>query len=170
MMKNRVSQDVSFSPGSISPIAKSNPCFFCKFTLESFKCIPWGKNCLILSCSGFDLIAKVSWRWNHSKRKLSVQFSSVTQSCPTLCDPMNRSTPGLPVQHQLPEFTQTYIHWVSDAIQPSSVIPFSSCPQSLPASESFPMSQFFAWGGQSTGIAALASLKLCSVRTYYHNP
>ena len=49
----------------------------------------------------------------------SVQFSSVTQSCPTLCDPMNHSTPGLPVHHQLPEFTQTHVHRVSDAIQPS---------------------------------------------------
>ena len=48
-----------------------------------------------------------------------VQFSSVAQSCPTLCDPMNCSTPGLPVHHQLPEFTQTHVHWVSDAIQPS---------------------------------------------------
>ena len=46
----------------------------------------------------------------------SVQFSSVTQSCPTLCDPMNRRTPGLPVHHQLPEFTQTHVHWVGDAI------------------------------------------------------
>ena len=49
----------------------------------------------------------------------SVQFSSVTQSCPTLCNPMNHSTPGLPVHHQLPEFTQTHVHRVSDAIQPS---------------------------------------------------
>ena len=49
----------------------------------------------------------------------SVQFSPVTQSCPTLCDPMNRSTPGLPVHHRLPEFTQTHVHRVSDAIQPS---------------------------------------------------
>ena len=49
----------------------------------------------------------------------SVQFSSVAQSCPTLCDPMNRSTPGLPVHHQLPEFNQTHVHRVSDAIQPS---------------------------------------------------
>ena len=47
----------------------------------------------------------------------SVQFISVTQSCLTLCDPMNRSTPGLPVHHQLPEFTQTHVHWVGDAIQ-----------------------------------------------------
>ena len=49
----------------------------------------------------------------------SLEFSSVTPSCPTFCDPMNRSTPGLPVHHQLPEFTQTHIHRVSDAIQPS---------------------------------------------------
>ena len=76
---------------------------------------------------------------------VSVQFSSVTQSCLALCDPMNCSTPGLPVHHQLPEFTQTHIHRVGDAIQPSHpVVPFSSCPQSLPASESFPMSQLFA--------------------------
>ena len=72
----------------------------------------------------------------------SVQFSSVTQSCPTLCDPINRSTPGLPVHHQLPEFTQTHVHPVSPAIS-SSVVPFSSCPQSLLASESFPVSQLF---------------------------
>ena len=49
----------------------------------------------------------------------SVPFSSVAQSCPTLCDPMNHSTPGLPVHHQLPEFTQTHVHRVGDAIQPS---------------------------------------------------
>ena len=49
----------------------------------------------------------------------SVQFCSVTQSCLTLCDPMNHSTPGFPVQHQLPESTQMHIHWVSDVIQPS---------------------------------------------------
>ena len=48
-----------------------------------------------------------------------IQFSWVTQSCPTLCDPMNCSRPGLPVHHQLPEFTQTHVHWVSDVIQPS---------------------------------------------------
>ena len=57
---------------------------------------------------------------------------------------MNRSMPGLPVHHQLPEFTQTHIHRVSDPAISSSVIPFSSGPQSLPASESFPMSQLFA--------------------------
>ena len=88
----------------------------------------------------------------------SVQFSLVAQSCPTLCNPMNDSIPGLPVHHQLPDFTQTHVHQVGDAIQPSHpVVPFSSCPQSLPTSGSFPMSQLFAWGGQSTGVSALAS-------------
>ena len=52
----------------------------------------------------------------------SVQFSSVAQLCPTLCDTMNRSMPGLPFLHQLPEFTQTHVHQVSDAIQPSVII------------------------------------------------
>ena len=77
---------------------------------------------------------------------LSDQIRSVAQSCPTVCDPMNLSTPGLPVHHQLPEFTEINVHRVNDAIQPSHPLssPFFSCPQSLPASESFPMSQLFA--------------------------
>ena len=63
----------------------------------------------------------------------SVQFSSVSQLCPTLCDPMNCSTPGLPVHHQLPEFTQTHVHRASDAIQPSH--PLSSpSPAPIPPS------------------------------------
>ena len=58
----------------------------------------------------------------------SVQFSSVTKSYPALCNPMNRSTPGLPVHHQLPESTQTHVHRVSDAIQPSHPLSPSSPP------------------------------------------
>ena len=58
----------------------------------------------------------------------SVQFRSVTQSCPTLCNPMDRSTPGLPVHHQLPEFTQTHAHRVGDAIQPSHSLSSPSHP------------------------------------------
>ena len=84
-----------------------------------------------------------------------VQFSSVAQSCPTLCNPMDCSMPGFTVHYQLPELTQTHVHWVDDAIQPSSsVVPFSSHPQSFPASGSFPMSQFFTAGGQSIGVSA----------------
>ena len=86
------------------------------------------------------------------------QFSSVTQSCPTLCNPMDRRMPGFPV-HQLPELVQTHVHRVSDAIQPYLLyLPFSSCFQSFPASGSFPLSQFFASGGQSIGVSALTSV------------
>ena len=94
-----------------------------------------------------------SQKWN------SVHFSSVVQSCLTLCDTMNHSMPGFLVHHQLPEFTETHVHRVSDAIQPSHPLSSPSpAPESLPASESFPMSQLFTWGGQSIGISALASV------------
>ena len=66
-------------------------------------------------------------------RPQSVQFSSVAQSCPTLCNPMNHSTPGLPVHHQLPEFTQTHVHRVSDAIQPSHPLLSPSPPSPNPS-------------------------------------
>ena len=62
----------------------------------------------------------------------SVQFSSVTQLCPTLCDPMNCSTPGLPVHHQLPQFTQTHVHRVGDTIQPSHPLSSPSPPAPIP--------------------------------------
>ena len=65
--------------------------------------------------------------------KGSVQFSSVAQSCLTLCDPMNRSTPGLPVHHKLPEFAQTHAHQVGDAIQPSHLLSSSSPPAPNPS-------------------------------------
>ena len=82
---------------------------------------------------------------------IGYQFSSVTQSCLTLCDPKDCSTPGLLAHCQLPEFTQTHVHWVSDAIQPSHpAIPFSSCLQSFPTSGSFPMSLFFRWPNYSS--------------------
>ena len=84
-----------------------------------------------------------------------IQFSSVIQSCPTLCDPMNRSTPGLPVHHQLQESTQTHVHWVSDAIQPfHPVIPFSSCLQS------FPIQGLFKWVSSSHQVAKVLEFQL----------
>ena len=83
----------------------------------------------------------------------SVQFSL------TLCDPMNSSTPGLPVHHQLLEFTQTHVHRVGDAIQPSHPLSFTSPPAPNPSqNQSFPMSQLFAWGGQSIGVSASTSV------------
>ena len=66
----------------------------------------------------------------------TAQFSSVAQSCPTRCDPMNRSTPGLPVHHQLPEFTQTHVHRVGDAIQPSHLLSSPSPPSPNPSQHS----------------------------------
>ena len=91
-----------------------------------------------------------------SKACLGVRFSSVTQSCPTLCYPMDCSTPGFPIRHWLPELAQTHVHRIGDAIQPSHppLSHFSSCLQSFPASGSFQMSQFFASGDQSFGVSA----------------
>ena len=97
---------------------------------------------------------------SHIADKQDNQIRSVAQLCPTLCDPMNCSTPDLPVCPSPTPGVHGDSHplsqWCHPAIS-SSVVPFSSCPQSLPASESFPMSQLFAWGGQSTGVSALAS-------------
>ena len=84
---------------------------FCKFTV---KCL----------CVAHNL--NPVWFWEH-------QFSSVAQSCPALCDPMNRSTPGLPVHHQIPEFTHTHVHRVSDAIQPSHPLSSPSPPAPNPS-------------------------------------
>ena len=67
----------------------------------------------------------------------SVQFSSIAQSCPTPCDPMDQSTPGLPVHHHLLEFTQTHVHWVSDAIQPSLPLSSPSPPDPNPSQSVF---------------------------------
>ena len=82
---------------------------------------------------------------NFKNLLLKYQFSLVAQSYPTLCDPMNCSTPGFPVHHQLPEFTQTDIHRVSDAIQPSHPLLSPSPPAPNPSQhQSFPVSQLFS--------------------------
>ena len=90
----------------------------------------------------------------------SVQFGSVAQSCPTLCDPMNHSTQGLLIHHHFPEFTQTHVHRVCDTIQPSHSRSSPSKPAPNPSQNQsfFPMSQLFSWGGQSTGVSALSSV------------
>ena len=98
-------------------------------------------------------------RWKRSlDHSAPVEFSSVAQSCPTLCKPMNRSTPGLAVHHQHPEFTQTHVHRVSDAIQPSHPLSSPSPPAPSPSQhQSLFQWVNFTWGGQSTGVSALAS-------------
>ena len=87
---------------------------------------------------------------------VSVQFSSVAQSCPTLCEPMNRSMPSLPVHHQLPESTQTHVHWFGDAIQPSH-------PLSSPSPPAFNLSQhqgLFKWVSSLHQVAKILEFQL----------
>ena len=86
--------------------------------------------CIGSIMSWYDVKKMALYIYDHPPPKLisSVKFSSVAQSCPTFCDPMDYSTPGLPVHHQLPELTQTHVHWVSDAIQPSHPLSSSSPP------------------------------------------
>ena len=88
--------------------------------------------------------------------KLTVQFNSVAQLCPTLCNPMDCSIPGLPVHHQLQEFTQTHAHWVGDAIQPSH-------PLLSPSPPAFNLSQhqgLFKWVSSSHHVAKVMELQL----------
>ena len=96
-------------------------------------------------------------------------FSSVTQLCLTLWDPMECSTPGFPVHHQFPEFTQTHVHWVGDALQP--FYPLSSpslpAPNLSPASGPFQMSQLFTSGGQSIGVSASTSVLPMSIQDWF---
>ena len=106
--------------------------------LEPVRCSMSGSNCCFLTCIQISQEAgQVVWYFHlfdnfpqfvvvHTLK--GFQFSSVAQSCSTLCDPMNRSTPGLLVHHKFPEFTQTHVHRVSDAIQPSHPLSSHSPP------------------------------------------
>ena len=89
--------------------------------------------------------------WYIYTMEYSVQFSLVTQSCPSLCDPMNCSTPELPVHHQLPEFTQTHVHRVSDAIQPSHPLSSPSPPAPNPSQHQ----GLFQWVNSSHEVAKI---------------
>ena len=95
-----------------------------------------------------------SQRWRSSISL--VQFSSVTQSCPTLCNPMNHSTPGLPVHHQLQEFTQTHVRRVSDAIQPSHPLSSPSPPAPNPSQHQ----GLFQWFNSSYEVAKVLKFQL----------
>ena len=98
----------------------------------------------------------------------AIQFSSVSQSCPTLCDPIDYRMPGFPVHHQLTEFTQTHVHWV---VMPSNHLilcrPLLLLLQSFLASGSSPMSQFFTSDGQSIGISASTSVLPMNIKDWF---
>ena len=89
----------------------------------------WSSSHATISRGAFDLLFGLVWDFSHS-----VQLSSVAQLCQILCDPMNHSTPGLPVHHKLLEFTQTHLHRVSDAIKPSHPLSSPSPPAPIPLS------------------------------------
>ena len=101
----------------------------------------------------FSLWDLLVWFWSFFK---SVQFSSVAQSCPTLCNPMNHSTLGLPVHHQLLEFTQTHVHWVSDAIQPSQPLSSPSPPAPNPSQHQ----SLFQWVNSSHEVVKVLEFQL----------
>ena len=121
-----------------------NPILFVFMWKFSFHRVIYGRKCSL----------PFVWFWYRFWR--SVQLSSVAQSCPTLCDPMNCSTPGLPVHHQLPEFTKTHVHWVGDAIQPSHPLPSPSPP-------AFNLSQhqgLFKWVSSSNQVGKILEFQL----------
>ena len=103
-----------------------------------------------------SLLMKVKEKSERAGLKLNTQKTKIMASCPTPCDPMNRSTPGLPVHHQLPEFTQTHVHWVGDAIQPSH--PLSS--PSLPALNLSQHRGLLTWVSSSHQVAKVLEFQL----------
>ena len=118
--------------------------------------------------------------WGHKRVGMTLQLnttSSVAQSCPALCDPMDCSMSGLSVHHQLPELTQTHVYRVGDAIQPSHPLSAPSPALSLSQhqslfqwkvpTDSFPMSQFFASGVQSIGASASASVLPMNIQDWF---
>ena len=106
-------------------------------------------------CNHFERLNPYFFYWFfHSV--ITGQVSSVAQSCPTLCDPMNRSTPALPVHHQLPEFTQTHVHRVGDAIQPSHPLSSPSSPAPTPSQHQ----SLFQWVNSSHEVAKVLEFQL----------
>ena len=111
----------------------------------------------LMASIGLDSISNEAGQWAlKGFMKCSAQFSSVAQSCLSLCDPMNCNTPGLPVHHQLPEFTQIHVHWVDDAIQLSH--PLSS--PSLPAPNPSQHQGLFQWVSSSHEVAKVLEFQL----------
>ena len=159
----------------------------------------WGSSCAVTGKFYSSCVSKGKWtawwgrqdiaslpeQWGHSLPEplphpvvsantetwvpMTFSFSSVTQSCLTLCDCMVCSTPGFPAHHQLAEIAQTHIRWVSEAIQPSHPLSSPSSPafQSFPASLSFPMSQFFSSGDQSIGALPSASVLPMNIQHWF---
>ena len=134
----------------------------CKLGSREFK-KKWGA-----LMSGQDGVAGTWFIFWNTKQPGSCRCS-VPKSCPTLLNPMDCSTPGPFTLHSLRELAQIHVHWVSDplATVSSSVIPFSFCPQSSPASGSFPMTQLFASDGQSIGASTSALVLPMNIQGWF---
>ena len=120
------------------------------FILKNFYILQFWKIIMLILNSSLTYIVCVLFL------SFSVQFSSVTKSCPTLCNPMNCRTPALPVHHHLPEFTQTHVHWVDDAIQPSRPL-LSTFP---PAPNPSQHQGLFQWVNSSHEVAKVLEFQL----------
>ena len=121
--------------------------------------LSFGKTLLAFALLHLYSKAKFAWYSRYLLTScfcISVQFSSVTQSCPTQWDPMNPSTPGLPVHHQLPEFTQTHDHRIGDAIQPSHPLSSPSPPAPNPSQHQ----SLFQWVNSSHEVAKVLDFQL----------
>ena len=133
----------------------------CPTLCDPMNCsLPGSSICGIFQARVLDWVAisfsiKVNWHFL-SIMYNSAQFNSVAQSCPTLCDPMNRSTPGLPVHQQLPEFTQTHVHRVRDVIQPSHPLSSPSPPALNPSQHQ----SLFQWVNSSHQVAKVPEFQL----------
>ena len=129
-------------------------CWVChECTLTSVKCLLCiNKNHLIILLNYGKVLNFIVWFLNVKRfSNISQSVSSVAPSCPTLCDPMNHSTPGLPVHHQLSEFTQTHVHQIGDAIQPSQPLLSPSPPAPNPSQQQ----GLFQWVNSSHQVAKL---------------
>ena len=124
--------------------------------IDSFSYICLRRMLLMATIDKNNYISPSEWQCQNTPCSWSDQIRSVAQLCPTFCDPMNRSTPGLPVHHQFPEFTETHAHRVSDAIQPSH--PLSS--PSPPAHNLSQHQSLFQWVNSSHEVAKVLEFQL----------
>ena len=143
-----------FIPNSLPILSPAKSLQLCPTLCNPIDCSPLGSSVPgILQARTLEWVAisfSNPWKWKVKVKLLSsVQFSSVAQSCLTLCDPMNCSMPGLLVHHQLPEFTQTHVHQVSDAIQPSHCLLSPSPPVPNPSQHQ----SLFQWVNSSHEVA-----------------